>query len=142
MYGAIVRFMIRRGVRRVNAGDIGPMLSAFADNAVLVFPGDHSWSGEYRGKAEIEKFLRRFVDTGLQLEPGEILVNGPVWNTKVCVRFTNKATGPGGEVVYSNRGVIFVRSVWGKIVLQEDYEDTQRVAAFDDYLASREVRVA
>ena len=52
---------MRRGVRRLNAGDIGPMLSSFADDATLVFPGDHSWGGEYRGKAEIKKFLERFV---------------------------------------------------------------------------------
>jgi len=59
--GLIVSRLMRRGVRRLNAGDIGPMLSSFADDATLVFPGDHSWGGEYRGKAEIKKFLERFV---------------------------------------------------------------------------------
>jgi len=41
-YGWIVAALIRRAVRRVNAGDIGPMLGSFAEDATLVFPGDHS----------------------------------------------------------------------------------------------------
>ncbi len=136
MYGSMVRFMLRRAVRNVNRGNIGPMLSSYSESAVSVFPGEHSWGGEYRGKAAIEGFLRRFVDTGLQLEPEEILVNGWPWDTTVCVRFTDGSPGPDGKVEYSNRGVIFARSKWGKIVLQETYEDTQRVADWDKRLAS------
>ena len=138
MYAWLVRFMIRRAVRRVNAGDIRPMLGSYADDATLVFPGDHSWGGEYRGKAEIERFLRRFVRVGLQLEPQEIVVGGAPWNTTVCLHFTDKASDADGAVVYANRGVIFAKSAWGKIVFQELYEDTQKVAEFDQYLASHE----
>jgi hypothetical protein len=39
MYAAAVRFMIRRGLRTLRAGDIGPMLSGFGPDAVLIFPG-------------------------------------------------------------------------------------------------------
>jgi hypothetical protein len=54
------------------------------------------------------------------------------------MRFTNEARDPdSGVVVYSNRGVIFARAAWGKITYQEDYEDTQRVVEFDEYLAAR-----
>ncbi|HEV8573391.1 MAG TPA: nuclear transport factor 2 family protein [Dehalococcoidia bacterium] len=130
--------MIRRGVQRINAGDIGPMLSSFANDAVLVFPGEHSWGGEYHGKAEIEKFLRRFVEVGIQLEPHEILVQGWPWKTTVMLRFTNEARDANGNVVYSNRGAIFAQAVWGKITYQEDYEDTQKVVEFDRYLESRQ----
>jgi ketosteroid isomerase-like protein len=137
-YGWIVALLIRRGVRRLNAGDIGPMLASFANDAILVFPGDHSWGGEYRGKAEIEKFLRRFVEVGIQLEPHEIVVRGWPWKTTVMLRFTNEVRDVSGSVVYANRGAIFARAAWGKIKFQEDYEDTQRVVEFDKYLASRE----
>lgn len=142
MFGWIVRLMIRRGVRHLNAGDIGPLLSSYSREAVLVFPGDHSWGGEYRGKDQIEGFLRRFVRVGLQIEPQEIVVSGPPWNVIVCIRFTDKATEPDGTVVYTNRGVIFAKSAWGKIVFQEDYEDTQRVVEFDKYLALHEPTIA
>ena len=137
-YGWIVAMMIRRGVRRINAGDIGPMLSSFADDATLVFPGDHSWGGEYKGKGAIRGFLERFVEARIQLEPHEILVEGWPWKTTVMLRFGNEARDANGNVVYANRGAIFAQAAWGKIKHQEDYEDTQKVVAFDEYLASQQ----
>jgi ketosteroid isomerase-like protein len=138
VYKWAIRHMIRRNVRRLRAGDAGPLLAGYADDATLVFPGTSSWSGEHRGKPAIERFLRRFVEVGLRGETHEILVNGPPWRTTVCVRFTDEARAPDGSVVYANRAVFFGRIVWGRIVYQEDYEDTEKVAAFDEYLAERE----
>ena len=54
------------------------------------------------------------------------------------LRFTNEARDKNGDVVYANRGAIFARAAWGKIKYQEDYEDTQKVVAFDEYLAAHE----
>jgi ketosteroid isomerase-like protein len=136
VYASLVRMLIRRNVRRANAGDVEPLLRAYAPDATLVYPGRHSWAGEYRGSAEIERFLRRFAAVGLRGEAHEILVNGPPWNTKVCVRFTDEARASDGRVVYANRAILFGRIVWGRIVYQEDFLDTQKVAAFDDYLGA------
>ena len=88
-----------------------------------------------RGKPAIEAFLRRFVEVGLVGEAHEILVNGPPWRTTVCVHFTDQATDGAGTVVYANEAILFCRVVWGKIVHQQDFEDTHRVEAFDAYLA-------
>jgi hypothetical protein len=93
------------------------------------------WSVRYQGKDEIAGFLRRFVRAGIQLEPQEIVVKGPPWNTRALMRFTDQATAPDGTVVYANRGVILATAAWGRF--QEDYLDTQKVAAFDEYLSSR-----
>ena len=134
MYKSTVRWMIRRNVRALAQGDIAPLLSGYADDAVLVFPGDSSWGGEHRGKAAIETFLHRFVDVGLKGEVHEILVNGPPWRTTVCVIFTDRAMDDSGALAYENRAVLYGRVVWGKIVYQEDYEDTKKVEAFDAYL--------
>ena len=68
-------------------------------------------------------------------ETDEILVNGPPWRTLVCVRFTDEARSPDGTLQYQNRAVLFARIVWGRIRYQDDYEDTEKVAAFDRYLA-------
>jgi ketosteroid isomerase-like protein len=138
MYAWIVRSMLRRAIQRLNAGDIMPLLRSFADDATLVFPGDTSWSARYQGKDEIAGFLRRFVRAGIQLEPQEIVVKGPPWNTRAFMRFTDQATASDGTVVYANRGVILATAAWGKVRFQEDYLDTQKVAAFDEYLSSRE----
>jgi len=136
MYKAMVRHMIRRSVRALRDGDPGPLLAGFADDAVLVFPGESSWAGQYQGKSAIESFLRRFLEAGLVGEVHDIVVNGPPWRTTVCALFTDRATEPGGEVVYENRVMFLVRTVWGKVVYQEDFLDTQKVAVFDRYLAN------
>jgi ketosteroid isomerase-like protein len=137
MYKAAVRWMIHRNVRAMGAGDPAPLLAGYADDAVLVFPGRSSWSGEHRGKGAIGAFLDRFVAVGLVGETHDILVNGPPWRTRVCVLFTDRALDGEGTVVYENRAALFGRIRWGKIVFQEDFEDTVKVDDFDRYLATR-----
>ncbi len=138
MYGWIVRRMIRRAFRRLNAGEIEPLLAVLADDARFVFPGRHSWAADLRGKDEIERWLRRLVEVGVQFESPEIIVQGLPWNTTVCVRFTDRITRPDGEVVYANRAIDYGKIRWGKITFVEVYEDTQKVAELDEYLASHE----
>ena len=143
MYKATVRRLIRRSIRLLNGGRYETSLAVFAPDATLSFPGDNSWSSEFRspelgrepfathrGKKEIETFLRRYVSTGMQMSVEDILVNGPPWNTRVAVR-VNHGIVVDGETIYSNRAVLMARIVWAKIRAQEDYEDTERVAAFD-----------
>lgn len=137
MYKLAVRRMIRRNVRALAGGDPRPLLAAYGEEAVLVFPGESTWSGEHRGKAAIEAFLLRFLEAGIVGEVHEILVNGPPWRTTVCVLFSDHVVDAAGTKVYENRAVLFGRVVWGKIVYHEDFEDTQKVAAFDQYLADR-----
>ncbi len=135
MYKALIRSRIRRSVQALRDGDPGPLLAGFADDAVLVFPGTSTWAGEHRGKRSIEGFLRCFLDAGVVGETHDIVVNGPPWRTTVCVLFVDRAANAGGEVVYENRVMFLVRAVWGKVVYQEDFLDTQRVTAFDAYLS-------
>jgi uncharacterized protein (TIGR02246 family) len=134
MYKAAVRWMIRRNVRALASGDPRPLLASYADDAVLVFPGRSSWSGEHRGKPAIEAFLRRYLQDGIVGQAHEILVNGPPWRTAVCVRFTAQAKSSSGEIVYDNRAVLFARARWGKITFQEDFEDTHKIDDFETYL--------
>lgn len=144
MYKATVRWMIRRNITRLNDGDLAPTLGMFADDAVLCFPGDNSWSNQHRlttkgrdafathrGRREIEEFLDRYVATGMQMEVDDILVNGPPWSMRAAVRVHHWVPGDEGQDRYANRAVLFVKSRWGKLRFQEDYEDTERVAAFD-----------
>jgi ketosteroid isomerase-like protein len=138
MYKTAVRWMIRRNVAALAAGDPGPLLAGYAKDAVLVFPGDSTWGGEYRGTAEIGGFLRRFVTSRLVGEVEEILVNGPPWRTSVCVLFGVRATDTTGREIYRNHAVLYARAVWGKLVFQEDFEDTHKVEAFDHYLLTAE----
>jgi ketosteroid isomerase-like protein len=143
MYKATARWMIRRNIARLNAGDYRPALAMFGDDLEFSFPGDNSWADEFqpfewgrhahvthRGKAEMERFLQRYVAAGIQMEVEDVLVNGPPWNMRAAVRVHVWSPGESGDR-YNNRAVLFVTATWGKLRTQEDYEDTQRAAAFD-----------
>ncbi len=92
MYGWIVGAMIRRAVNRLNEGDPGPLLAGYADDVHFVFPGESSFAADIHSKAELEAWLRRFVEAGLQLELAEIIVTGWLpWNLTVCVRLTDRS---------------------------------------------------
>jgi hypothetical protein len=151
VYKALARWMIRRNVQKLNDGNYRPALAMFREDATLAFPGDNSWANQYRptekgrsrfathrGRDEIEGFLQRYVGLGIQMVVEDILVNGPPWNTRAAVRAHVWVEGVGGRDQYSNRAVLFVNSVWGKILAQEDYEDTERAAAFGAILDQRE----
>jgi ketosteroid isomerase-like protein len=133
-----VRLLLQRNLERLRAGDYKPILRFDSDDVRLRFPGDSSWAGEFHGKAQLEPWLQRFVRVGLQIYADEIVVTGPPWNTTLCMRGHDHLTSPDGETVYENRYVIWGRVAWGLLRDYEVYEDTQKSAALDDYLAVRE----
>ena len=139
MFGWLTSVLLRRSIRHLNQGDIGPSIDRYSHDAALVFPGDSSWGGEYRGKQRIREFYQRLVETGIKFEVQDIVVHGWPWSATVCVRVTDHARDAGGNVVYGNRALIFAKSRWGKIYYHELYEDTQKSAAFDRYLLGCEI---
>ena len=122
----------------LNAGDIKPTLRMDAADVELTFPGDSSWSGVFRGKAEVERWLRRYARVGIQAFPDEVVAKGFPWNTTVCVRAHNHLRSPEGETVYENRFVIWGRMAWGRLKEYEVYEDTIKPRALDEYLSANE----
>lgn len=142
-YKGATRAMLRRNVKALMAGDPGPLLALYHPDAVLTFPGDHSWGRTYRGREEIAAFLRRFLDAGLRGELRSILIDGPPWATRIAVEFDDHAHDPRtGERIYDNRAIIVLRTRLGRVVREEVYEDTQKVAAFDERLAATATTVA
>jgi ketosteroid isomerase-like protein len=143
MYKAIVRMMVRRNVAQLNAGNATPMLKMASPDIELRFPGDNSWStmfrpvvkgraahATHRGLDECRAFADRFAANGIQFELEDILVNGGPWNTRVAMRLHSFLPAADGDR-YNNRAVAVLELKWGKLVAWEDYEDTERVAAWD-----------
>ena len=112
------------------------------------FPGDNSWARMYRpvlkgrerhithnGVDECLGFAQRFVDRGIQFVIEDILVNGPPWNTRIALRVNVYIRDPNGSANgpddYNNRATAFLEARWGRLVTWEDYEDTERLAAWD-----------
>jgi ketosteroid isomerase-like protein len=133
----LAKRILSRNMARLRAGDYRPLLRLDAKDIHFRFPGDNSWAGEIRGKQELERWLQRFVAVGLQIFPDEVVATGPPWNMTLCVRGTDHLKSLEGETVYENRYVIWGRMAWGLLREYEVYEDTQKAAALDQYLASQ-----
>jgi ketosteroid isomerase-like protein len=134
----LILIKLRRDVARLNAGDYRALLAGYAEDAVLHFnEGPHRWSGEHRGKREIERFLQEFTGAGLKGEIRTLWTGGPPWALILVVRFDDRAVGSGGQELYANRTVIVARTRWGKIVEQDDfYFDTARIGSLEERLAA------
>lgn len=133
----LAKRILSRNMARLRAGDYRPLLRLYAKDVHFRFPGDSSWATELQGKAELERWLQRFVDVGLQIFPDEVVVKGPPWNMTLCVRGTDHLTTPEGERLYENRYVIWGHMSWGLVKEYEVYEDTQRTTALDEYLVKQ-----
>jgi ketosteroid isomerase-like protein len=127
---------------RTRSGDVRPSLWLDAPDVTLTFPGQNSWSGVFRGKAEVEPWLRRFAAAQIQIYPDEVIARGMPWNTTVCVRGHDYLNGPDGETVYENRYVIWGRMRWGRLKDYEVYEDTHKANELDAYLAEHRPELA
>ncbi len=138
MLSWIARQIISRIMARARAGDIGPTLALDSADVHFMFPGDSSWSGDYRGKDEHRRWLERLVRVGVKTHPDEVVASGWPWNTTVCIRGRSYLDAPGGERIYDNRFVIWGKLRWGKLCDYEVYEDTQKPKALDEWLAVHE----
>jgi ketosteroid isomerase-like protein len=141
MFRWLVSVRVGRVAARSRAGDMGPTLALWADDGRFrfQFPGRSSWAIDTSRRDELAAWYERFAQAGLRLHPEEVLVTGPPWRMTACVHFTDTATAPTGETVYENRGVLFFRMKWGKVTFGTVYEDTQKVAEFDEYLIEQEL---
>ena len=120
-------------VAKLNAGDHTSLLDAYADDFVLHFAeGPHRWSGDWVGRAGMDRFLQSFTAAGIQGEIRGIATSGPLWALTMWVRFDDHADGPDGTRIYENSTVLVLRTKWGKVVEQHDfYLDTERITEFD-----------
>ena len=144
MYKAAIRALLRRSIDKLNAGDASMLIKMAHPDVVIVFPGDNTWARMFRpvekgrephethrGVKECSAFADRFVAEGNQFVIEDILVNGPPWNTRIAMRVYDYSPGPDGTDQYNNRAIAFLEIRWGRLVLWEDYEDTERIAAWD-----------
>jgi hypothetical protein len=136
MQSWLAKKMLSRDMARLRAGDYRPQLRKVAEDVRFRFPGNSSWATELEGKEDLERWLRRFVRVGLQIFPDEVVAKGPPWKTTLTVRGTIHLKNPAGDIVWENRYVIWGRMAWGRLREYEVYEDTQKSAALDEYLAA------
>jgi ketosteroid isomerase-like protein len=122
-----------RDVKRLNEGDYSGLLAAYSEDFVLHFnEGEHRWSGDWIGKAGMERFLQNFTAAGIHGQIRQIALSGPPWAPTLWARFDDHADAPDGTRIYENRDVLVLRTRWGKIIEQDDfYADTARITTLD-----------
>jgi ketosteroid isomerase-like protein len=141
MQSWLAKKILAHNLARLRVGDARPSLRLDHPDIRFSFPGESSWAGVVRGKAELARWLARFVEAGLQIYADEVVVKGPPWNTTLCVRGTDHLDAADGTRVYENRYVIWGRMAWGRLREYEVYEDTQRTKALDEYLLAHGIAV-
>jgi ketosteroid isomerase-like protein len=142
MQSWLAKKMITFAMGRTRSGDVRPTLFLDAPDVKLTFPGQNSWSGEFNGKDEVERWLRRFAAVGMQIFADEVVAKGWPWHTTVCVRGHDYLRDAEGRVVYENRYVIWGRMAWGRLKEYEVYEDTHKANQFDEYLSEHRPELA
>jgi hypothetical protein len=129
MYHRIVKRTIRKGYEQISRAEFEPLLKQFAPNIHFTFAGEHAMAADVHTRDSVRLWFERVhrIFPGLQIEADEISVTGFPWNTVAAVRFSVQDTLPDGTL-YRNKGIQYVRIVWGNVV--EDYliEDTQLLA--------------
>lgn len=138
MQSWLAKQVISYVMQRTRAGDVRTTLLLDAPDVQLTFPGQNSWSGVFRGKAQVEPWLRRLAAVGIKTFPDEVVAKGMPWNTTVCVRGHDHLHTPDGERVYENRFVIWGRMSWGRLREYEVYEDTHKANQLDRWLEQHE----
>jgi ketosteroid isomerase-like protein len=141
MLSWIGKKMIEHQLSRLRKGDIRASLRMDAPDVEMTFPGESSWGGVIRGKAEHRRWLERFVRVGIQIFADEVVLKGWPWKQTVCIRGRDHLSS-GGETVYDNRYVIWGRLRWGRLQHYEVYEDTIKTQRFDEWLAEGEHTLA
>src|SRR6185312_12981524 len=113
-------------LKRLSAGDLRFTLWMDAPDVQMTFPGDSSWAVDLHGKAEHERWLRRFIRAGIQISADAVIVKGFPWKMTLCVRGRDHLRSDAGELVYANRYVIWGHRRLFKVKRYEVYKDTQK----------------
>jgi ketosteroid isomerase-like protein len=126
--------LIAHNMKAIRAGDIKPTTALYADDVRFSFPGDSSFAPGASNKKDLERWLERFVDIGLQIYPDQVILKGFPWRQTVCVRGHIHLDDSKDGRVYDNRYVIWGRMAWGKMREYEVYEDTEETRRLDRWL--------
>jgi ketosteroid isomerase-like protein len=126
--------MIAHNMKAIRAGDLKPTVALYSDDVKFSFPGVSSFAPGASNKRELEHWLSRFVEIGLQIYPDQVILKGFPWRQTICVRGHIHLDDSQDGRVYDNRYVIWGRIAWGKLREYEVYEDTEETRRLDQWL--------
>ena len=126
MLAWLVKRVLRLVYRQVCEGRPALAGTLASDKVELVFPGDNSFAGTYRGRDALLTWLRRFGSLHPEFAVHEVTVGGLPWDLRVAMRFTD-AIGDD----YRNEGIELIRIRWGRVRRIQVFLDTERISAWE-----------
>jgi ketosteroid isomerase-like protein len=134
MYKTIVKWRLRKLFAAFSAGDYQPIIDGLAPTFKYTFIGQSPLSGTRTKHASMQLWFQRLLTLfpGARLEPQDILVAGPPWNTRIMTYVKFRALIPGDNggslVPYENEVMQLIDLRWGRMTSVFTLEDTQRFA--------------
>jgi ketosteroid isomerase-like protein len=128
---------------QLNAGNYAALLDRCAPQVQHSFAGEHALGGSRQGIPALRNWFQRLyrLFPRLEFEIVDVLVRGWPWNTRVIVRWIDRAQ-LAGDLHYENTGVHALRLRWGRLTHLQAYLDTQIIAATCDHLAAQGIAEA
>jgi ketosteroid isomerase-like protein len=133
MIGALMlKIALRSTLDDLNNRRKDRIVSHYAEDAVLTYPGKFSMSGVHRGRAAItvffDKYFDQFVEEHCEVRETfikNIFALGP--SNTIAIRFHTRRTNKQGKTL-ENSGVTVIKVRMGKVVeLQDYYSDVDRL---------------
>jgi ketosteroid isomerase-like protein len=143
MYHMFVRRTAVWAFAQLNAGNYAALLDRCAPQVQHSFAGEHALGGSRRGIPALRNWFQRLyrLFPNLEFEIVDVLVRGWPWNTRVIVRWIDRAQ-LAGNLNYENTGVHALRLRWGRLTHLQAYLDTQIITATCEHLAAQGIAEA
>ena len=126
MIGALlVKWMVPAAFEATNRHDIEAVLKNYSEDIILIYPGDVSVSGTYRGKDEVRAFLQRWFEQFPSVyftikSVGVSNLFDMIGNNVVAIEYEVDVVNRDG-LEFHNSGVTIATVRRGKAVYSQDY---------------------
>ena len=126
MIGALIaKQKVKSGFAALNRRDFLELSSGLRDDCVFIFPGNLPVSGEMKGKAAVENWLKKFIDQfqKVNFTLTNICVDNIfdfVGTNTIAAHWDLSYTNRDGKEV-QNTGITIFKAKFGKVYFLKDY---------------------
>lgn len=129
MYHAVMSRKLTDVFHELNRGNFEPVMEALAPTFTHEFVGEHFLSGRCARPSTYRRWFERLFEVfpDINFTVHNIDVEGPPWDTRVTIEWTNQLTTLDG-VKRTNRGAHFMRFSWTKATEIQTRMDAAKLA--------------
>lgn len=143
MYHSIIKRTARNAFKDLSDRNAEPLLDRCRPDMRHTFAGEHALGGTRHSREAFRRWLDRLyrLFPELQFHIRDILAEGPPWNTRLAIAWTDRGVAADG-VDYANEGIHRLRLKWGRLVELRARLDTQHLERTLDRMAAAGIEEA